>query len=125
MQDVFVTLWNTALTIWHWICKKLCDVPCLTNFSSLQDVGISHSEDSDESEDSDSDNFSVEFEVESVDSDAYSEDDDDSVPGEDEVSALNSVVPLKLSKIPHIWKITIYIFEGRKAISHLNVNVAV
>ncbi|KAI4887324.1 hypothetical protein NFI96_006288 [Prochilodus magdalenae] len=55
---------------------------------SNSDVGISHSEDSDESEDSDSDNFSVEFEVESMDSDAYSENDDDSVPGEDEVSAL-------------------------------------
>lgn len=57
-------------------------------FSVLQDVGRSHSDGSDESEDSDSDNFSVEFEVESIDSDAYSENDEDSVPGEDEVSAL-------------------------------------
>lgn len=53
----------------------------------LQDVGISHSDDSDGSEDSDSDsdNFSVEFEVESIDSDDYSENDEDSVPGDDEV----------------------------------------
>lgn len=62
------------------------DSSVLTNtLSVLQDVGISHSDDSDGSEDSDSDNFSVEFEVESIDSDDYSEKDGDSVPGDDEV----------------------------------------
>lgn len=40
------------------------------------------------SEDSESDNFSVEFEVESIDSETYSENDEESIPGEDEVSAL-------------------------------------
>lgn len=64
------------------------DSSVLTNtLFVLQDVGISHSDDSDGSEDSDSDsdNFSVEFEVESIDSDDYSEKDGDSVPGDDEV----------------------------------------
>lgn len=84
--------WNCTVVLERvWKHPPFCSL-CLTDWPVrlcvLQDVGRSHSGESDESDDSDSDNFSVEFEVESINSDAYSENDEDSVPGEDEVSAL-------------------------------------